>query len=543
MFSRANFNIHKYGQKFCLNDIVTQCEISTNPKEYIKKIDDKTLHKGNYYINKKNLTEILTKSKATKAKELLELLKNISSKENKITANINITENSNKEDANIENIINENLKNNKIVNFVDCGKNTIIFNGKCIKYFNVIDKLFFKGKDVAEILEYVDTRKAISTHVRNQNKFSVEMLFKGEVKTLPLLKSNELTNAKLLLGNEDGQTIFINEAGLYNLIMASKKEEAIKFQDWVTSEVLPSIRKNGYYEIVKPHAYLKDDLEKYKDKNCVYILNVKDDLYKYGQSHRLNNRLNQHKNNIDYINIVRIYEMDSINDILNLEDKIKNLTKEQKINTTYNSGIEFFQISNIIKLNKILDQIDSMANEIKQNNKLVSNQLKIENLTLIEMEKTKQAEIDYLKTVKTLELQNDNLKLQIELLTLQKNLSNVNIDKPKSLIQQILDSKIKNDQTNSTQIINSNITINETTEKSKSCINCGCDIYPSSIRCGKCENKKRLIDSLASNSRPSLSQLEADLAELKSYVQVGKKYGVSDNCIRKWMNKYRSLNV
>jgi len=248
--------------------------------------------------------------------------------------------------------------------------------------------------------------------------------------------------------------------------------------------------------------------------------------------------------------------MDSINDILNLEDKIKNLTKEQKINTTYNSGIEFFQISNIIKLNKILDQIDSMANEIKQNNKLVSNQLKIENLTLIEMEKTKQAEIDYLKTVKTLELQNDNLKLQIELLTLQKNLSNVNVDKPKSLIQQILDSKIKNDQTNSTQIINSNITINETTEKSKSCVDCGCDIYPSSIRCGKCENKKRLIDSLASNSRPalpcgssrardspSLSQLEADLAELKSYVQVGKKYGVSDNCIRKWMNKYRSLNV
>ena len=47
MFSRTNFNIHKYGQKFCLNDIVTQCEISTNPKEYIKKIDDKTLHKGN----------------------------------------------------------------------------------------------------------------------------------------------------------------------------------------------------------------------------------------------------------------------------------------------------------------------------------------------------------------------------------------------------------------------------------------------------------------------------------------------------------------
>ena len=62
MFSQTNFNIHKYGQKFCLNDVfskkpkencsflyvVTQCEISTNPKEYIKKVDDKVLHKGDY---------------------------------------------------------------------------------------------------------------------------------------------------------------------------------------------------------------------------------------------------------------------------------------------------------------------------------------------------------------------------------------------------------------------------------------------------------------------------------------------------------------
>ena len=86
MFSQANFNIHKYGQKFCLNDVVTQCEISTNSKEYIKKIDDKTLYKGNYYINKKILINLLNKSKATKAKELLELLNNKSTKEN-ITEN------------------------------------------------------------------------------------------------------------------------------------------------------------------------------------------------------------------------------------------------------------------------------------------------------------------------------------------------------------------------------------------------------------------------------------------------------------------------
>jgi len=107
MFSRANFNIHKYGQKFCLNDVVTQCEISTNPKEYIKKIDDKTLHKGNYYINKKNLTELLIKSKAPKAKELLDLLnKDIESDQEE--------------------------ESNQIINFVDNGNNTIHFTAGTI---------------------------------------------------------------------------------------------------------------------------------------------------------------------------------------------------------------------------------------------------------------------------------------------------------------------------------------------------------------------------------------------------------------------------
>lgn len=52
----------------------------------------------------------------------------------------------------------------------------------------------------------------------------------------------------------------INESGLYTLIFGSKLESAEKFKHWVTSEVLPSIRKNGYYG-EKPHATLHDVLE------------------------------------------------------------------------------------------------------------------------------------------------------------------------------------------------------------------------------------------------------------------------------------------
>jgi predicted GIY-YIG superfamily endonuclease len=328
----------------------------------------------------------------------------------------------------------------------------------------------------------------------------------------------------------------MNEAGLYCLIFGSKKKEALNFRNWVTSEVLPSIRKNGYYEMVKPHTYFKDELDKYKDKDCVYILNVQDDIFKYGQSHHLNNRLNQHKKNLDYINVVRVYEMESINDILNLENKIKELSKELKINCTHNSGIEYFKVQSQVKLNKVLEQIDSLALNIKTNNSLMIHQSKMDSIILVELEKTKQAELDYLKSTKMLELQNENLKLQIELLKIQNNLET----KQKSKIQEILDTKLgnnSNNQTNSTQIINSNIIINE-----KKCEDCRCDIAIRSKRCGPCENRKRFKHSIETNKkRPTLIQLETDL-KFMSYVQIGKKYGVSDNCIRKWIRKFKSYN-
>ncbi len=269
--------------------------------------------------------------------------------------------------------------------------------------------------------------------------------------------------------------------------------------------------------------------------------------------------MSQHKNNLDYISITRIYELDSINDILNLEDQIKKLSKELKINYIHNSGIEYFKVDSMVKLNNVLDKIDQMATNIKSNNSLLVHQSKMDSLILIEMEKTKQAEIDYLKTIKTLELQNqtlnlqnENLKLQIKLTKLQNGSEKAELTNainkttptvtPKSKIQEMLDSKISNNnnQTNSTQIINSNIIINETADRK--CMDCGCNIAVKSVRCGKCENNRRLKQSIETNKdRPTLSQLQKDL-ETQSYVQVGKKYGVSDNCIRKWIHKFKSYN-
>ena len=84
---------------------------------------------------------------------------------------------------------------------------------------------YFAGKDVAEILGYADPNKAFAMHVDEDDKL------------------NDKTASSL--GQRGGW--FINESGLYSLILSSKLPNAKKFKRWVTSEVLPAIRKTGTY--------------------------------------------------------------------------------------------------------------------------------------------------------------------------------------------------------------------------------------------------------------------------------------------------------
>lgn len=85
---------------------------------------------------------------------------------------------------------------------------------------------WFVGKGIAEALGYSNSRKALIDHVDNEDK--------------------GVTN-RYTLGGTQNLTI-INESGLYSLIFGSKLDSAKKFKRWVTSEVLPAIRKSGHYE-------------------------------------------------------------------------------------------------------------------------------------------------------------------------------------------------------------------------------------------------------------------------------------------------------
>ena len=86
---------------------------------------------------------------------------------------------------------------------------------------------WFVGKDVAELLGYAKPQNAIATHVDDEDK------------TLAPIQGGCSTGTQ--------NTIIINESGLYSLILSSKLPTAKEFKRWVTSEVLPSIRKSGGY--------------------------------------------------------------------------------------------------------------------------------------------------------------------------------------------------------------------------------------------------------------------------------------------------------
>lgn len=122
-------------------------------------------------------------------------------------------------------------------NIIDIKNNKLNFNNK--EVYIILDKdnePWFKGKDICKILEYERSRDAISRHIDEEDK----------------VKYKEFPEAvKHGVENIDVKTIFINESGLYSLILSSKLPQAKEFKRWVTKDVLPSIRKTGEYKLQK----------------------------------------------------------------------------------------------------------------------------------------------------------------------------------------------------------------------------------------------------------------------------------------------------
>lgn len=99
------------------------------------------------------------------------------------------------------------------------------FENKEVRSLLIDNEPWFVGKDVAEILEYRNGSRDINRHVDEEDR----------------------TKTMIFDGNQNKETIIINESGLYSLILSSKLPSAKQFKRFITSEVIPSLRKHGMY--------------------------------------------------------------------------------------------------------------------------------------------------------------------------------------------------------------------------------------------------------------------------------------------------------
>lgn len=128
-----------------------------------------------------------------------------------------------------------------------------------VRTVTIDNEPWFVGKDVATALGYKNTKDALATHIESCDKIM------GSQNATPSITDS--------MGRTQHPT-WINESGLYALIFGSKLESAKRFKHWVTSDVLPSIRKHGVYAVdelinnpemaIKAFTALKEEREKNK---------------------------------------------------------------------------------------------------------------------------------------------------------------------------------------------------------------------------------------------------------------------------------------
>ncbi|WP_250277247.1 ORF6C domain-containing protein [[Clostridium] colinum] len=148
--------------------------------------------------------------------------------------------------------------------------NIMIFENKKVEVFELNGQVLFNPYDVGDCLDLTDS--AVRKAIGNMNEKQVIKLTNSIVKDIPFRKLHNT-----------GEN-FLTESGVYKLIFKSNKEEAEKFQDWVTDEVLPIIRKTGVYTIQPktPMQLLELEFQAIKEVDNK-VEEVKQDLEEFKQ--------------------------------------------------------------------------------------------------------------------------------------------------------------------------------------------------------------------------------------------------------------------
>ncbi|HCV1552238.1 TPA: ORF6C domain-containing protein [Staphylococcus aureus] len=142
---------------------------------------------------------------------------------------------------------------------------TFNFEELPVRTLEVDGEPYFIGKDVADILGYANGRDALSKHVDAEDKLTSQIATAGQNRNVTI----------------------INESGLYSLIFSSKLENAKRFKCWVTSEVLPTLRKTGAYQVPSDPMQALRLMFEATEETKQEIKNVKDDVIDLKENQKL----------------------------------------------------------------------------------------------------------------------------------------------------------------------------------------------------------------------------------------------------------------
>jgi len=242
--------------------------------------------------------------------------------------------------------------------------NTITFeNNKIIVIIDNNNNIWFNAKQICLSLKYKQTTKAISNNVDSNDKIQLKnMNINFSIKQQP-------------------DSIYINESGLYSLLISSKTIRAKKFNKWITNDVLPKLRKNNIYssdegitnllkkinELETKNKLLENDLklEKFPDGAIVYVVEDTDIdgelYYKIGKTDNMNKRIKIY--NTHSIHNKKVVYYIELQCPLQLETCIRSMLYKYR----FKNKKDYFKCSlnKIINaFNKCIESIECIENQI-----------------------------------------------------------------------------------------------------------------------------------------------------------------------------------
>lgn len=592
-------SITKNGDLYCLNDWVENVVKSKDPRTYYRKLKyPKQKIDGKWYVDKESMNEIYSRSTAMHGRGLNSWYgkygkeknpegKNLSN-ENSTKGSDIISDNMDEEHGKLYNdsiddeldeysvgsyvisddeieldeevekesnkeIVIKKADDNSDTRLIDMENGVLKFNGKDVKMLTDKDgEVWFKGGDVANILEYKKAKNAIQNNVDNEDKMELGKIcptnLKGALSTSPLENSQSVLNEK----NVQLTTLYINESGLYTLIMKSKMKKAKEFQRWITKEVLPAIRKTGQYDItdsIKTNTVpqIAYDLNNYLNKDAVYLLHIKDNIYKYGVTTNMKKRGKALKN-LEYKSVHRIFTVNNNNIGLNVEDNIKTYVKQMGIHKHF----DVITKTAIDPKNDYKKKGKRTEFFIADKKTLEEIELKVVEYVKSETDKFKDSNTSGKELNKQLELANTNknrdFATELKCTNAQLKLAAINLEAEKvKLEQKKLEAEIERlkysgmnyDKEQKEGIVAKPID----RFKKYTCIGDDCTklIHRKDQRCTYCHNKHSIIVA-ANNGRPTYKKLQHEKQTMKVF-EIASKYKVSSTTINDWIKSYKKYNL